>query len=173
MKIKKKLKSSDFKSILDSFDESNQNHTSDISHPASGDVYLFFKKDGANDYKVDGWKWVHQSSTVTVDQVKISYYRSCVMSPSGSFKKRTAKLLNVDLPVVVEYSGNDELNPTTAHGNANDQNGKFQRTLPSTLHSLKQKLESSSASNVYKTCPIGEKPRNARVCSNIKYVSIK
>ncbi len=62
--------SPDFKIILDNFDESNQNHTSDISHPASGDVYLFFKN-GANDYKVNGWKRVHQSSTVTVDQVII------------------------------------------------------------------------------------------------------
>ena len=114
-KINKKMNSIDIRNILFNFNETNDNHTSKISNPTNGDVYLFHKPGGAKDYLVDGWKWVNQSKYCK-DQIVFSYYKSESGIGDSHFRKRVVKKFDADLPVLIEYLGNDEAPKSSVHG---------------------------------------------------------
>lgn len=88
------------------------------------------------------------------------------------FTKRAYKLIGQDLPVLVQYIGDQDQYPPGQHGNAKKDSGRdYQRTLPSTLKSLNDRLEKDGASTVYRQSKLDLKPRNMKQCQNIKQVT--
>lgn len=133
--VEERLDNSHVYQILKNFKKESDNHTNEIVQPKGGEVYLYYKNDGPKDYVSDGFKWRnHSAYTYKEDNfecMKITYYK-CSDNPSGvekdkSFRKRVAILLYSDLPVFVEYMGDENISKTS-HGNSKSSNQPYYRS---------------------------------------------
>ena len=169
--------------LLNSFNQSNETHTDYIRNPNNGEVYMFYKENGPKDYKVDNFKWNNMGSKFLPEStklLKITYHTAIPGNPvpKGSipFKKRVCKLVKnnkvIELPVLIQYIGDQDYYKPGPHGNAKRNKVPFERSKPSTLDAIKKALIDKNPSDVYKNSSQELKPRNLKQCQNIKAVSL-
>lgn len=166
--------------ILSEFDKDTDVHVNDrILDPQGGEIYLFYTCDPLkyNDWRADGYIWKNMGANKSVppkDPVLLKSYfhaKNTEKIACNEFKREIWVKIGLESPVLIHYFGNNSNFKPGPHGNIKDKESAsaFQRTLPSILTQLKEKVVSKDAHMVYKEN--NKKSRNLKQCQNIRYVN--
>lgn len=193
----KKLSPKEAHNILANFDPATYTHVNRITNARPGQIYIFYTNNAKlfDDYTTDNFSWSNNGALKPQpanDPIVLKTY-SKAKNNSGKladeFQKHywhlidTEKASNKELPkavpVLIHYLGDSRNCKPAPHGNfknveVRDNLPSHQRTLPSILNAMKEKLtKTQTASHIlYKEASQDEKPRNlkqvqyAKMCVN-------
>ncbi|RNA32259.1 hypothetical protein BpHYR1_036947 [Brachionus plicatilis] len=179
-----RLTNSEAEEMLTSFNHADGNHNPKIFRPRSGEV-VFYWSDQPEKYKdwlSDGFKWRNQGGKkpFPVDKPVLfkSYYH---IFDKGIINKNIIKdvytLIDKPMPVLIHYlkKNNDSDSEIECesgpHGNTKDQEGaqNYQRTMPSVLSELKEKVAKKVPNLVYKETSKKKGARDLKQIQNLRY----
>ena len=158
--------------------------------PTGGAVFKYFNREGPQDWRADGHRWINQGTTSLPRRdplVKKNYFY--IQTESGGASKsfiRSVFFLPNDKdngPFLIQYLGDSTASKLLAHRNTKTEKATmFVRTKPSKVKVWKQKVETEDAHVLYKKevarqieneeDPVEEeilgKPRNVEQLRNLK-----
>ncbi|RNA44067.1 hypothetical protein BpHYR1_014825 [Brachionus plicatilis] len=179
-----RLSSSFAESVLLNFNSEDQTHTEVIETPRSGDLIIFWTQDPKKkrDY-CDMFKWKNNGGKKPFPVDNPVFYKSYfhLQEEDGTINKNVIKdvyvLVNKEIPVLIHYldktkDGNCEIDYKIGpHGNIKNKNNapSYQRTLPSVLTELREKVTSNVPHLVYKDFSKKKGARDLKQCQNLRY----
>ena len=126
--------------------------------PTGGAVFKYFNREGPQDWRADGHRWINQGTTSLPRRdplVKKNYFY--IQTESGGASKsfiRSVFFLPNDKdngPFLIQYLGDSTASKLLAHRNTKTEKATmFVRTKPSKVKVWKQKVETEDAHVLYK-----------------------